>query len=353
MGEAKNDRIISQGLKNNEPELLESTLLCDGKGNLLASSRGWSRHPLHSCNLSGHWPRKKKWNYWNIASDRYLFCIAVANFDYAAMAFTYLYDYNTNQLYEKTLIVPFARGCGMPDNVREDIHFKNKGMNLSFTEDKSCTKIHVECDNFKETIPLTAEFIIEHPAGLETLNVVIPWDNKRFQYTSKQNCLPAVGTAAIGNEVFYFKSGETFASLDFGRGIWPRRTFWNWATASGIYEGKSIGLNLGGSWTDGTGMTENGILFDGKINKISDDVVFDYCKDNLMKSWSIRTQNCNRIEVEFTPGYDRIVVTNIPFIKSIMHQVFGHFSGSIVLDNGDKINIYNIPGCVEEHNAKW
>lgn len=353
MGEVKNDVIISQVSKNYEPELLESTFLCDKKGNLEAPSIGWSRQPVHICNLSGHWLRKKKWNYWNIISDKYLFCIAVADFDYAAMAFTYLYDYRANDLNEKTLIVPFGRGCEIPDNVRENVHFKNREMNLSFTEEKSYTKIYVECNNFKGITPLNAEFIIEHPDDFETLNVVIPWDRGRFQFTSKQNCLPAIGTVAIGNEIFYFKAGKALASLDFGRGIWPRKIFWNWATASGIHEGKSMGLNLGAGWTDGTGMTENGILFDGKINKISEDVAFIYSQDNIIKPWRIKTQNSNRIEIEFTPKYDRTAVTNIAFIKSDMHQVFGHFTGSVILDNDEKVNIYNIPGCVEEHNAKW
>ena len=353
MGKAKHDMIIGQGFKNNEPELLEPILLCDAKGNLDPMSIGWSRQPIHNCNLSGHWPRKKKWNYWNIVSEKYLFCIAITNFDYAAIAFTYLYNLETNVFIEKTLIIPFGKGCDMTDNVRENIHLKNREMTLSFTEEKGYTKIYVECHKFKNELSLNAEFIIEHPNNFETLNVVIPWDKKRFQFTSKQNCLPAFGTVTIGTEIFYFKTGEAFGSLDYGRGIWPRRTFWNWATSSGIHEGKSIGLNLGGGWTDGTGMTENAILYDGRINKISDNMIFDYNRENIMKPWRIKTQDSNRVDIEFTPFYDRIATTNLVVVKSNMHQVFGRFSGSVVLDNKEEVTIHNILGCAEEHYAKW
>lgn len=353
MPQARNDVIGCQSLKIYEPELLEPTLLCDTKGNLDPSSIGWSRQSFHNCNLSGHWLRKKKWNYWNIVSQKYLFCAAITNFEYAALVFTYLYNYELNILIEKKLVVPLGKGCDMSDNAEGNTHIRSRGMNISFLKEKGYTKIYVECHNFKDEMPLNAEFIIEHPNKHETLNVVIPWSKKRFQFTSKQNCLPAIGTVAIGSETFYFKAGEAFASLDFGRGIWPRKIFWNWATASGINEGKSIGLNLGGGWTDGTGMTENGILFDGRINKISDNVIFDYHQDNIMKPWSIRTQNSSRVDLVFIPVYDRIAVTNIVLIKSNLHQVFGHFSGRVVLDNDRTVTMDKIFGCVEEHYAKW
>lgn len=353
MGKALNDMMNRQGLENYEPELLEPTLLCDTKGNLNPLGIGWSRKPIHNCNLSGHWPRKKKWNYWNIVSNKYLFCAAITNFDYAAMAFTYLYNLETNTIVEKTGVIPLARGCDMSDNVREDVHFKSKNISLSFIEEKGFKKIFVEWRNFKDNMTLDGEFIIEQRSNIETLNVVIPWDKRRFQFTSKQNCLPALGTLTIGGETFLFNEGEALASLDFGRGVWPRRTFWNWATCSGIHEEKSIGLNLGGGWTDGTGMTENAILFNGKVNKISEDVIFDYNRDNIMKPWRIKTRNSSRVNMEFIPLYDRVANTNFPFIKSNMHQVFGRFTGRVVLDNEEEIAIENILGCAEEHYAIW
>lgn len=353
MVKAESDIVGDQGLNIYEPELLEPTLLCDGKGNLDPSSIGWSRQPIYNCSLSGHWPRKKKWNYWNITSQKYLFCAAVMDFDYAAFAFTYLYNFDTNIIVEKKLVAPFGKGCEVADNVTENVHIKSKEMSISFKEDKGFTKIYVECLSFKDELPLKAEFIIEHPSNLETLNVVIPWNKKRFQFTSKQNCLPAIGTAAIGSEVFYFKAGEAFASLDFGRGIWPRKIFWNWATASGIYRGKSIGLNMGGGWTDGTGMTENAVLFDGRINKVSDNIGFNYNHDDIMKPWRIKTKSSSRVDLEFSPRYDRSADTNIILVKSNMHQVFGHFTGQVVLDSGETAVIENIPGCVEEHYAIW
>jgi hypothetical protein len=286
-------------------------------------------------------------------SDKYLFSIAAIDFDYAAMAFAYFFDYTSKIFIEKTVINPFGMGCKMSDTVRGDVFFRNKSMNVSFTEDKEYTKIYVESPNFKDDLLLKAEFFVEHPKNQETLNVVVPWGKKRFQYTSKQNCLPVIGTVTIGGEIFHYNTGEGFATLDFGRGIWPHTAFWNWATASGKHDGRIIGLNLGGGWTNGTGMTENAVLFDRRINKISDDVMFYYNPNNIMKPWKIKSQNTSQVNIVFEPFYERVAATNALIIKSEVHQLFGRFSGKVVLDRGEEIKLEGILGCAEEHRAKW
>ena len=101
--------------------------------------------------------------------------------------------------------------------------------------------------------PLSAHFIITTPPNHDTLNVVVPWDERTFQFTSKQNTLPAQGLVTIDGQKTLFDGPQSFACLDFGRGIWPRNCRWNWGSASGNQNGRIIGLNLGGQWTDGTG----------------------------------------------------------------------------------------------------
>ena len=47
-----------------EKEILVPTPLCDKKGNLNPEAIGYARKPIIDCNLSGHFMRKKKRNYW-------------------------------------------------------------------------------------------------------------------------------------------------------------------------------------------------------------------------------------------------------------------------------------------------
>src|SRR3990172_8302415 len=93
-----------------EREIAEAVNLCDARGRLLPASVGWSRRPLHTCNLRGHPLRKKRWNYWCITSDSYLFSVTLASVDYMGLAFAYFLERETGRFVEKTVTVPFGRG---------------------------------------------------------------------------------------------------------------------------------------------------------------------------------------------------------------------------------------------------
>jgi hypothetical protein len=333
-------------------ELVEAVQLCDTRGRLLPASVGWSRHPLHTCNLKGHWPRKKRWNYWCVTSDKWLFSITLANVDYVGIAFAYFLEYETKRFIEQTVTVPFARGCFLPDTVGGDISFENGAMNLSFVEDQGCTRLRVDSPAFGGTT-LSAELRVEHPKDHETLNVVIPWSEDRFNFTSKQNCLPAAGTVSIGEETFDFAPGSAFACLDYGRGIWRYSTSWNWSSFSGRQDGRTIGLNLGGTWTDGTGLTENGICVDGRLSKLNEDARFVYDRTDFMKPWALKTQSSERVDLRFIPFFERVAKTNLLIAKSEVHQLIGRFSGTVVPDDGAALRVEGVVGWVEWHEARW
>src|SRR5512144_1160380 len=67
-----------------EPELTHQVDLCDAAGRLNPAAVGWSRTPLVRANLAGHWPRKKRWNFWNWISPRFVFSVTLADIDDAA-----------------------------------------------------------------------------------------------------------------------------------------------------------------------------------------------------------------------------------------------------------------------------
>jgi hypothetical protein len=40
-------------------------------------------------------------------------------------------------------------------------------------------------------------------------------------------------------------------------------------------------------------------------------------------------------------------------IFSEVHQMFGHYNGEVVADNGEVIKITDLVGFAEEHHARW
>jgi hypothetical protein len=334
-----------------EKELTEPVNLCDENGRFHAAAVGWSRNPLHTCNLSGRWPRKKRWNYWAITSETHLFSVTVSNVDYVGLVFVYVADFANDMFNEMTLIVPFGRGCDLPDIVNADVVFAREGLHVKMLQTSIGVDLAVDIADF-EGPPLSAKFTITTPPDHDTLNVVVPWDEKTFQFTSKQNTLPAEGSVHFGDETIQFSGEQSFACLDYGRGIWPRDCVWNWGSASGVQNGRSLGLNLGGQWTDRTGMTENGICVNGNLTKISEDLHWQYDKSNFMKSWRISASS-GSIDLTFTPFMERVAASNLWLVKSEVHQLFGTYNGTVQTAEGETIAIENLIGWAEDHVAKW
>lgn len=336
-----------------EPELTETVELCDQRGNLNPDAIGWSRHPLHVCNLKGHWPRKKRWNYWAIVNDTHLFSVTLSDIDYLGLPFIYLLDFETKTFTEKTLLKPFGAGCHLPPNIDGDVIYNDPAMPISMLTSQECTHLSVACPDFNGK-PLKAEFDVYRPASHETLNVVIPWSQKRFQFTSKQNTLPTEGTVTWGDQSIAFDRNKTFACLDLGRGIWPFSSFWNWSSFSTrLGDGRLVGINLGAGWTDGTGMNENALCVDGKLTKISEDIRFAYDANDFMLPWHLTTSVTDRVDLIFTPFYERVAKTDALVIGSEVHQMIGTFTGRLTPDSGTPIDIEHAIGWAEDHQARW
>jgi hypothetical protein len=140
--------------------------------------------------------------------------------------------------------------------------------------------------------------------------------------------------------------------LDWGRGVWEYRSYWNWASASGFLpDGRTIGLNLGCGFGDLSRAGENCLVLDGRIHKL-EFVRFDYQTGNYMQPWRFTdTQSC--LDLTFTPFKERLAKTNLGIIFSQVHQMFGHYTGWAVDDLGQRIEIKDLIGFAEEHRARW
>ncbi len=240
----------------------------------------------------------------------------------------------------------------MPTQVLESVSFSSSEMTIDMTYIHNETHLSVSIPNF-DGDGLRANLVIQHPPADESLNVVIPWNRKTFQFTGKHHTLPTSGHVTIGNRRFIFMPEESFAVLDYGRGVWPREATWNWGMASQRVRGRRIGLNLGGKWTDGTGMTENAVFVDGKMTKIHEDLLFDYDREDFMQRWKVKTKFTNQVSLTFSPFFERVAATNAGLVKSEVHQMFGYYDGTILLENGETLVIQQMLGCIEEHRAKW
>lgn len=325
--------------------------LCLPDGSLNPAAAGWARHPHWNCNLRGRAGRKKRWDYWCIMSPERLVSICLANIDYLGLCGAYVLDYATGRMAECGAVWPFSRMPSMPPSTRGDSNFGIRRTRMSQIMDYHDGVLRAESPNCGGE-PFSAEMRIEISPGQETLNVVVPWGPRTFQFTSKQLPLAAEGEVRWGSETWRFEKGHCFAVRDFGRGIWPFHTTWNWAATAGTGPEGTFGVNLGGQWTDGTGATENGLLLNGKFHPIADAAKFEYDRRDFMKPWRLHTPGANAVDLHFVPFYERVQQVHLGLLKTAGHQCFGRFTGTVCA-GGHTVALRDTLGWAEEHDARW
>ena len=323
---------------------------------------GWSRQPLLDCNLEAarfyalrafQRFRVKRWDYYAVFTPRRFFSATIADLGYAGNIFVYTVDFQTRELHEEGLVVPLSRGVVLPRNSTEgDSRFEGSGVRLEFGVRNAERRVVVSWPNFHDGRGIEADITLTAPPGYESMTIVIPIGKRRFYYNRKINCLPASGSLRYGDIRETLDPATCIGSLDWGRGVWEYRSFWNWASASGFLpDGRTVGLNLGCGFGDLSAATENAFILANRIHKL-DQVHFGYVSGDYMKPWRF-TDNEGRLDLTFTPFLERTARTNLGVIFSEVHQMFGRYNGRAIADDGEEVAIRDLIGFAEEHRARW
>ncbi|RME90741.1 MAG: DUF2804 domain-containing protein, partial [Anaerolineae bacterium] len=247
---------------------------------------GWSRQPLLDCNLENarfyalrplQRFRIKRWDYYAVFTPRRFFSATIADLGYAGNVFVYTLDFETGDLHEEGLVIPLGRGVFLPRNSTEgESRFENDRLSLRFTVTPERRHVSVRWPDFHEGRGVQAEIALRCPPEHESITIVIPIGERRFYYNRKINCMPAEGFIQYGDLREELHPQDSLGSLDWGRGVWKYKSFWNWASASGFLpDGRTVGLNLGCGFGDLSAATENALILDGRIHKL-DQVRFEY-----------------------------------------------------------------------------
>jgi len=343
-----------------QTQLKQKGKLLDSKGSL--TQVGWSPQPVLDCNLENarfytfrmfQRFRIKRWDYYAIFTPRLFFSATIADLGYAGNIFVYMIDFSKIELHEEGLVIPFGRGIKLPRNSDQGIsEFGDKRLQLHFEVVPEGRHIQVSWPAFQDGRGISADILLHQAPEHESMTIVIPIKQHRFYYNRKINCLPATGSLNYGDLHEDLLPETCLGSLDWGRGVWEYKSFWNWASASGyLPDGQTIGLNFGCGFGDLSAATENCLVLNGKVHKLAQ-VNFGYSSSNFMHPWKF-TDSENRLNLDFTPLKERLAKTNLGVITSDVHQMFGRYSGTVITDDGRTININNLIGFAEEHQAHW
>ncbi|KAF2076782.1 hypothetical protein CYY_001909 [Polysphondylium violaceum] len=350
----------------NQIEINNCQELLNEKGCL--NVKGWSRQPClkyNPNNLSRFKKayRLKEWNYYSIGSNSFYFAVAAIDLGYINNYQCFFIDFSevdSKPVHDEiTSSAAFSKGLMLPkDSCEEGIHaeLKTKNFNLQFSvahqNNGETIKHLIKINNAK--MKLVADLEFDLSPNRESVVLITPIGEENFYYNRKTNLIPINGTLRIdGKEML---DDTCFGIMDWGRGIWDYNSFWLWCSAWGKDKKNNtpIGLNFGSGFGNLSTHTENAVNIDGVIHKLGH-VDIKYNELNLLEPWTFHCKHgrFGGNPLTFTPIKKKLESNNFLLVMSSFHQILGKFSGELVLDSGEIIQIDDIYGFVEVHKARW
>ena len=339
-------------------EITRPRPLLDAKGNI--AEPGFARRllPVYSRKAVKASPlRIKEWDYYLINDGRCALALTVADNGYMGLDSVSFIDFEN--LWQQTVspmcVLPLGRR-GLPESsLTGDVNVSGRGCSISFRHIIGGRKLSFELKSFSGGMPISGELVLTNEPE-ESMVICTPFRKQaHFYYNQKINCMRASGEVSVRGRGYTFSPDTAFAVLDWGRGVWTYSNTWYWGSASGEVEGVPFGFNIGYGFGDTSAATENALIYDGRLHKLSR-VSFNIPRGaggfDYMAPWTF-TSDDNRFDMDFRPVLDRSANMDAKLLKSEQHQVFGLFTGTAVLDNGVRLKIRDLPGFAERVVNKW
>lgn len=304
--------------------------------------------------------RLKEWDYYLAYNQKFAVALTIAKNGSIILISTSIIDFISKEQETRTAVkIASKNKLNMPESSETgDIVYQDKEIDIAFRHMDNHRNLTLYWKNFDGDTDLIAVLTLsEEPMDSMVIATPFKEDKKDFYYNRKIIGMRASGKVFYKDDTGYsFNGNDSFALLDWGRGVWPYHTTWYWSAAQGITNGNLFGFNLGYGFGDTRAATENMLFFNGFASNL-EDVVFHISKNSkgeyeYMKPWHF-TSSDHRLELEFIPILDRFATQSVVLVSTCQHQVFGRFSGSAVLDDGSLILLNDFLGFVERVENRW
>lgn len=341
-----------------DSELLYRAPVLDEAGRLLCA--GWARNPLFEYNppVLGGAPRTRI-----TQADRYIIFSATHMIVFEVMDGGYLGRIGVSiisfkdrkrstQIFDS--LFPLGRYELPESSVTGSVRIREKKSSLEFIIMKSGARIiKVDIPRFGHHRYLRGEVVLSPPARqTQSLVTLSSWrrEKKTFRYFCCSPWFITEGVMQFGTAEIYFTRDNAWGIFDWLREARPRRDIHYWACACGTASGKLVGFSAGYGSVDSAAGTENAFFVDGVIHKL-DQVVFHIPPADWLEQWRF-SSNDRRLEMSFTPSQERAEHKRILLHSIRRRQVFGFFSGRVILDDGTELAFWNISGFAERRKTK-
>ncbi|MCR5740882.1 MAG: DUF2804 domain-containing protein [Gammaproteobacteria bacterium] len=339
-------------------ELKKGPLL-DEKGNLQEAGFAFSLVKEYDrSKIKAPKSRIKEWDYYYIGNNKRGVAFTIDDNSLYGLGSVSLLNFEDGTWLTKSSMKFFTNGkVGFPSSSNDvgDIKWQDKNYFLNFKNKNKKREIVVEVKELEKGEPFKAHFCLEEIMD-DSMVIATPFNKKaHFYYNEKKNCIKAFGYYDYKGKRVEFSADDTRAILDWGRGVWTYKNTWYWSGLSSVSDKKEIGFNLGYGFGDTSAASENMLFYDKKAYKL-EDVEFIIPKDekgnlDYMSRWIIKSKD-NSIDLVFDPILDRHDDTDFVILKSLQHQVFGKFNGTISV-KGIEVKFKDVVSFAERVTNYW
>ncbi|MBQ2949278.1 MAG: DUF2804 domain-containing protein [Clostridia bacterium] len=340
-------------------EITKAIPLLDERGNLTEPGYARKLLPVYDrAKVKGGFARLKEWDYYYVGNERFGVALTIADNSYMGLDSISFLSF-AGEPWEITKspmrIFPMGKTSLPPTSAQGVSEISGKGYFLKFDVRAGQRILTAHMDDFEDGQPIDIDITLTGEPE-ESMVICTPFEKDgHFYYNQKINCMRAKGLVRLGSEAHTLEPDSAFGVLDWGRGVWTYHNTWYWGSASGLADGVDFGFNIGYGFGDTSAASENMLFYAGKAHKLSQ-VTFNIPmkdgKEDYLKPWTF-TSDDGRFEMDFVPIINRASCTDVKLIKSDQNQVFGHFSGTAVLDDGTKLHIRSLLGFAEKVENKW
>jgi len=318
---------------------------------------GWARSPLFVYNSGEiNAPRRRisECDRYILFLPTHLFVFEIMDDGYLGYQFMSVVSLRDKKRSTRTLLTPFSMGefCLPRDSDSGSIKLKKKNHLLNFAVmDDGIRIIKVDDPRFSHHQGLRGEVVLSPPLGAESLVTHMPWRGEKnaFSYSRRSPWFSAEGVIQCGSTGHIFSRGNGWAIFDWSRGVRPRSDICFWAAGCGKAGENRVGFTVGYNSADSSLGTENAFFLDGKIQKL-DQVTF-HIPSGRLAPWRF-TSNDKRLEMVFTPQQERDENHQMFLYSLKRRQLFGSFSGKVILDNGSEFEFRDITGMAERRKSR-
>jgi hypothetical protein len=301
-----------------------------------------------------NWMSYKQFQYFGGMSERLIFGCALAHLRHIGVAFVYVHDLETGELFSRSLRSPLGIGLHLADNpVQGESRFRRGDVAIRMGYEAERETGHEKTPRQKSLeVKIGRDFLLRAvmpETGFEPMSLCTRTAYSGWVYANKTAGLDIQGELRYRGGHFDLAALGAMGHHDFSCGFMRRETYWNWACFSGVAGGHRIGLNLSCGVNE-TSFTENCLWIDGKLVKVNL-TRFDFDRRHIMQPWRVCSDD-GLVNLRFTPAGLHREKVNAGFIASNFKQLFGRFDGTLRMD-GKVITVNGLPGFVEDQYAKW